>query len=47
MLCDTSLVYGFATRAEQIAADLVEEVIKDKKSFGIVPMRVQLEGAGS
>jgi general secretion pathway protein A len=38
MLCDTSLVYGFSIGADRIAADLVKEVIEDKKNFGIFPM---------
>jgi general secretion pathway protein A len=43
MLCDTSLVYGFSIGAGLITADLVREVIKDKNSFGIFPMRSELE----
>jgi type II secretory pathway predicted ATPase ExeA len=42
MLCDTSLVYGFATGAGRITVDLVREVIKDKNNFGIFPMNGQL-----
>lgn len=38
MLCDTSLVYGFSIGAQQVTTALVEEVIKDKKSFGIFPV---------
>jgi general secretion pathway protein A len=38
ILCDTSLVYGFSIGASKIDADLVREVIKDKKEFGIFPI---------
>lgn len=38
ILCDTALVYGFATRADQITTQLVREVIEDKRNFGIFPM---------
>ncbi len=38
ILCDTALVYGFSVQAGQIDADLVGEVIKDKKEFGIFPI---------
>jgi len=37
ILCDTALVYGFATGANQITADLVKMVITDKQQYGIVP----------
>jgi general secretion pathway protein A len=36
ILCDTALVYGFASEADQITADLVRSVIKDKQQFGIL-----------
>ena len=35
ILCDTSLVYGFATGEEWITQNLVGEVIEQKKTFGI------------
>lgn len=35
ILCDTALVFGFAMSAETISADLVAEVIEQKRSFGI------------
>jgi general secretion pathway protein A len=38
ILCDTALVYGFATRADQITTKLVSDVIEDKRKFGIFPM---------
>ncbi len=37
ILCDTALVYGFATAVRQITADLVTMVIADKQQYGIVP----------
>ena len=38
ILCDTALVYGFATRADQITTKLVGDVIEDKRKYGIFPM---------
>jgi type II secretory pathway predicted ATPase ExeA len=38
MLCDTSLVYGFAIGAHNIPDELVREVIEDKNNFGIFPV---------
>lgn len=38
ILCDTALVYGFAANTQQIGPDLVLQVIKDKKEFGVLPL---------
>ena len=38
ILCDTALVYGFSIQVDHIDADLVGEVIKDKRDFGIFPI---------
>ena len=38
ILCDTALVYGFATSAEWIDADLVSMVIQNKTEFGVLPL---------
>ena len=38
ILCDTALVYGFATSAEWINADLVRMVIQNKTEFGVLPL---------
>ena len=35
ILCDTALVYGFASRARLITADVISEVIEDKQNFGV------------
>lgn len=35
ILCDTSLVYGFASESPRITADLVNQVIEQKRQFGI------------
>jgi type II secretory pathway predicted ATPase ExeA len=35
ILCDTALVYGFASGCERITKQLVDLVIEDKKQFGI------------
>jgi general secretion pathway protein A len=41
ILCDTALVYGFASSAPQIGADLVAHVLADKKEFGVLPLPAQ------
>lgn len=46
MLCDTSLVYGFAIGAQEISADLVHEVIEDKDNFGIFQVSGSMAMAG-
>ena len=35
VLCDTSLVYGFAIEAPKITAAIVRKVIDDKNTFGV------------
>jgi len=35
ILCDTALVYGFATQSQRITKSIVDVVIQDKKNFGI------------
>jgi general secretion pathway protein A len=42
ILCDTSLVYGFSTGANLITCRLINEVIEDKRSFGIFPVNGHL-----
>jgi CheY-like chemotaxis protein len=39
LLCDTSLVYGYADRATCIGAPLVDDVARDKLKSRIVPLR--------
>jgi len=34
-LCDTVMVYGFSSAADQIDVDLVDEVIQDKNDYGV------------
>ena len=46
ILCDTALVYGFAINSEQITGELIREVIKDKKEFGIFSMNGHVVKAG-
>jgi type II secretory pathway predicted ATPase ExeA len=38
ILCDTALIYGFATSEERITADLVKMVIENKSQYGVLPM---------
>lgn len=35
IICDTSLVYGFATESPLVGPDLVEQVIRDKRRYGV------------
>src|SRR5947209_7675945 len=39
ILCDTALVYGFASGNKTISSALVQEVIADKQQFSIFPLR--------
>lgn len=36
ILCDTALVYGFAAEREHIGADLVDEVLADRREYGFL-----------
>ncbi len=36
ILCDTALVYGFSAEAPRIDAALVEEVLQDRQSYGVL-----------
>jgi general secretion pathway protein A len=38
ILCDTALVYGFATGADLITSELVKQVIADKRDHGVFPI---------
>jgi general secretion pathway protein A len=35
ILCDTALVYGFATQADRITKKIVDDVITQKRAFGV------------
>ena len=35
ILCDTALVYGFSNGAHEVTRDIVEQVIEDKREFGV------------
>lgn len=38
ILCDTALVYGYATSAESITGDLVKMVVENKSQYGVLPL---------
>jgi general secretion pathway protein A len=38
ILCDTALVYGFASGSQLITSDLVMQVIDNKAKFGVLPL---------
>jgi len=40
ILCDTALVYGYASSAERINVDLVKMVIENKSQYGVLPLAV-------
>jgi general secretion pathway protein A len=44
ILCDTALVYGFASGQKTISQALVKEVIADKQQFSIFPVQGRLQG---
>lgn len=43
ILCDTALVYGFASSQTSITRDLVREVIADKQQYSIFPVQNSLQ----
>jgi general secretion pathway protein A len=43
VLCDTALVYGFASGKKTISRALVKEVIADKQQFSIFPVQNRLQ----
>ncbi len=42
ILCDTALVYGYSSGADQITSKLMHEVIEDKREFSIFPINGQM-----
>ena len=34
-LCDTALVYGFSSDADEVDVELIDEVMQDKKDYGV------------
>lgn len=41
VLCDTALIYGYSENAKYITSELINEVIEDKRNFGIFPVNAQ------
>jgi type II secretory pathway predicted ATPase ExeA len=41
ILCDTALVYGFASEVDVISTEIVDTVIKNKAQFGVLPFGLQ------
>jgi general secretion pathway protein A len=39
IVCDTALVYGFSEQRPSIGADIVEQVIRDRRAGGLLPLR--------
>jgi len=42
ILCDTALVYGYSSGADRITRNMMDEVIEDKRNFGIFPVNGQM-----
>lgn len=42
ILCDTAMVYGYSSGAGQITRKMMDEVIEDKRNFGIFPVNGQM-----
>jgi type II secretory pathway predicted ATPase ExeA len=40
LVCDTALVYGFSEQRPSIESDIVEQVIRDRASGGLLPLQV-------
>ncbi|WP_311029140.1 ExeA family protein [Mesorhizobium koreense] len=38
ILCDTSLMYGYAMEEPIITADIVQQVLNDKRQYGVFPL---------
>lgn len=38
ILCDTALMYGFATDSKVISTSIIQKVLDDKRKFGVFPM---------
>ena len=36
ILCDTALVYGFAQELQQIDVEVIDEVVRDRKEYGLL-----------
>lgn len=45
LVCDTALVYGFAEQRANITPDLIEQVVADRASGGLLPLKVGGAGA--
>jgi len=45
ILCDTALVCGFGDQVQAISADLIHDLVKDKKVSGILPVEEEKTGA--
>lgn len=46
ILCDTALLYGFATESQVITSNIVRMVLDDKRQYGVFPMRGQEQAKG-
>jgi type II secretory pathway predicted ATPase ExeA len=38
VICDSALVYGFSLRSKKITANIVQEVLGDRRKFGLAPL---------
>ena len=47
LLCDTTLVFGYAEQIKRVTADLVEEVAREKRKGGLFPQAQQIDARDS
>ena len=38
ILCNTALMYDYATEEQTITSEIVQKVLEDKRSYGVFPM---------
>ena len=41
ILCDTALVYGFASEVDAITAEIIGTVVQNRAQFGVIPFDLQ------
>ena len=47
IVCDTALVYAFADQRASVGIDSIEQVIHDRVSGGLLPLKTADEALGS
>jgi type II secretory pathway predicted ATPase ExeA len=47
LVCDTALVYGFSDQRPQVQVDVIEQVIQDRVSGGLLPLKGARKSLGA